>query len=80
MRDAHSAARASRVRSVPRGNLRRARADAASANASPIVNASRIRTLKALPNTEYTVVLKSGVTLRASRSYADRLRRVLGLT
>jgi two-component system LytT family response regulator len=47
---------------------------------STIVNASRIRTLKALPNTEYTVVLKSGVTLRASRSYADRLRRVLGLS
>ena len=46
---------------------------------STIVNASRIRTLKALPNTEYAVVLKNGVTLRASRSYADRLRRVLGL-
>ena len=47
---------------------------------STIVNASRIRTLKPLPNMEYAVVLRSGITLRASRSYADRLRRVLGLT
>jgi two-component system, LytTR family, response regulator len=46
---------------------------------STIVNVSRIRTLKPLPNTEYAVVLKNGVTLRASRSYADRLRRILGL-
>jgi two-component system, LytTR family, response regulator len=47
---------------------------------STIVNASRIRSLKALPNTEYAVELRNGVTLRASRSYADRLRRVLGLS
>jgi len=46
---------------------------------STIVNATRIRTLKALPNAEYSVLLRSGVTLRASRSYADRLRRLLGL-
>jgi two-component system, LytTR family, response regulator len=47
---------------------------------STIVNIARIRTLRALPNAEYTVVLKNGVTLRASRSYTDRLRDVLGLT
>lgn len=47
---------------------------------STIVNVSRVRTLKQLPNTEYGVVLTNGVTLRASRSYADRLRRALGLT
>ncbi len=46
---------------------------------STIVNVARIRTLKALPNSEYAVVLRSGVTLRASRSYADRLRRAIGL-
>jgi two-component system LytT family response regulator len=46
---------------------------------STIVNVSRIRTLRLLPNTEYAVVLRSGVTLRASRSYATRLRSALGL-
>jgi two-component system LytT family response regulator len=46
---------------------------------SAIVNIARIRTLEALPNAELTVVLKNGVTLRASRSYADRLRLALGL-
>ena len=46
---------------------------------STIVNVERIRTLEALPNNEYAVVLKNGVTLRASRSYTPRLRHVLGL-
>jgi two-component system LytT family response regulator len=46
---------------------------------STIVNVDRIRTLKALPNTEYAVVLRNGVTLRASRSYAERLRVALKL-
>ena len=46
---------------------------------STIVNVTRIRTLRALPNAEYAVALKTGVTLRASRSYAGRLRRLLGL-
>jgi len=47
---------------------------------STIVNITRIRTLRPLPNAEYTVVLTSGVVLRASRSYADRLRSALGIT
>ena len=46
---------------------------------SAIVNVARIRTLEVLPNADLTVVLKSGVTLRASRSYAERLRLALGL-
>ena len=46
---------------------------------SAIVNRSRVRTLEALPNAELTVVLTNGVTLRASRSYADRLRLALGV-
>ena len=46
---------------------------------SAIVNRTRVRTLEALPNAELTVVLTNGVTLRASRSYADRLRLALGV-
>ena len=46
---------------------------------STIVNVARVRTLKALPNNEYTVVLRTGVALRASRSYTARLRHVLGI-
>ena len=46
---------------------------------SAIVNVTRIRTLKALPNADFSVVLKSGVSLRASRSYSARLREALGL-
>ena len=46
---------------------------------STIVNLSRIRTLEALPNAELSVVLRSGITLRASRSYAERLRLALGV-
>jgi two-component system LytT family response regulator len=47
---------------------------------STIVNVARIRSLRSLPNAEYAVVLVDGVVLRASRSYADRLRVALGLT
>ena len=47
---------------------------------SAIVNVARVRTLKALPNTEYAVVLHNGATLRASRTYAERLRQALKLT
>jgi two-component system LytT family response regulator len=46
---------------------------------STIVNVARIRTLRALPNNEYTVLLANGVALRASRSYATRLKHSLGL-
>jgi two-component system, LytTR family, response regulator len=46
---------------------------------STIVNVSRIRALEPMPNAEYRVILKNGVALRASRSYTDRLRRVLGV-
>jgi len=46
---------------------------------STIVNVARVRTLKALPNNEYTVVLRNGVALRASRRYTARLRQVLGI-
>ncbi len=41
---------------------------------STIVNVSRIRELKPLPNREYTVVLEDGTKLRLSRSYRDALR------
>ena len=46
---------------------------------STIVNVARVRTLKTLPNNEYTVVLRNGVALRASRSYTARLRQILGI-
>lgn len=46
---------------------------------SAIVHLSRVRTLEALPNAELSVVLRSGVTLRSSRSYAERLRFALGV-
>jgi DNA-binding LytR/AlgR family response regulator len=45
---------------------------------STIVRAARIRELRALPNGEYVVVLRDGTELRASRSYADRLRERFG--
>jgi two-component system LytT family response regulator len=47
---------------------------------STIVNVTRIRTLKSLPNADFSVVLKNGVNLRASRSYSTRLRDALGLS
>jgi two-component system, LytTR family, response regulator len=46
---------------------------------SAIVNVSRVRTLETLPNAELLVVLRNGTTLRASRSYAARLRLTLGV-
>ena len=46
---------------------------------SAIVNLARVRTLEALPNAELSVVLRSGAALRASRSYAERLRLALGV-
>ncbi len=45
---------------------------------STIVNVSRIRELKALPNREYTVVLRDGTQLRLSRGYRDALKGHLG--
>ena len=47
---------------------------------STIVNVTRIRTLKSLPNAEFSVLLRNGVTLRASRSYSARLRAALRLS
>jgi hypothetical protein len=41
---------------------------------SVIVNAARIRELRPQPNGEFMVVLHSGLEVRASRGYADRLR------
>jgi two-component system LytT family response regulator len=46
---------------------------------SAIVNLSRVRTLEALPNAELSIMLRSGVTLRASRTYAERVRLALGV-
>ena len=45
---------------------------------SVIVNAARIRELRPQPNGEFMVVLHSGLEVRASRGYADRLRGVIG--
>jgi len=45
---------------------------------SAIVNVSRIRQLKPLPNREYTVVLRDGTQLRLSRGYRDALKGHLG--
>ena len=47
---------------------------------STIVNVARVRTLKSLPNADFSVVLKNGVNLRASRSYSARLRDALGIS
>ena len=47
---------------------------------STIVNVTRVRTLKSLPNADFSVVLKNGVSLRASRSYSARLRDALGIS
>lgn len=46
---------------------------------STIVNVSRVSETHALPNRELEVVLRNGVRLRASRTYADRLRSALGM-
>jgi two-component system LytT family response regulator len=45
---------------------------------STIVNVSRIRELKPLPNREYTVVLRDGTQLRLSRGYRDALKGHFG--
>ncbi len=44
---------------------------------SSIVNVAHIAALEPLPNREFVVVLRDGTRLRSSRSYEDRLRRVL---
>jgi DNA-binding LytR/AlgR family response regulator len=43
-----------------------------------VVNVARVRELKPQPNNEYIVMLRSGIEVRASRSYAERLRAVIG--
>lgn len=45
---------------------------------SAIVNVNRIRTIEPLSNGDRRVVLANGVVLRASRSYASRLRGAVG--
>lgn len=45
---------------------------------SSIVNVAHIAALEPLPNREFLVVLRDGSRLRSSRSYEDRLRRLLG--
>jgi hypothetical protein len=46
---------------------------------SAIVNASVVRVVIARPNRDSQVVLRDGTRLKASRTYAERLRQVLGL-
>lgn len=46
---------------------------------SAIVNASLVREVIARPNRDSQVVLRDGTRLKASRTYAERLRQVLGL-
>lgn len=46
---------------------------------STIVNVSRVGETRSLPNRELEVILRNGVRLRASRTYADRLRGALGI-
>jgi two-component system LytT family response regulator len=45
---------------------------------STIVNVHRIQELAPQLNGEYIVVLRDGVRLKSSRSYADRLRQIVG--
>jgi hypothetical protein len=44
---------------------------------SAIVNVARIREMILQPNREYTVILRDGTKLKASRTYSDRLRAML---
>jgi two-component system, LytTR family, response regulator len=44
---------------------------------SAIVNLARIRELRPQPNREFTVVLRDGTRLRASRSYRARIAALL---
>lgn len=46
---------------------------------SAIVRIAQVRELVPLPNSEYEVLLRDGTKLRASRTYAGRLRAVLGI-
>ena len=46
---------------------------------SSIVPIAQVRELVPLPNSEYEVVLRDGIRLRASRTYAGRLRVALGI-
>jgi hypothetical protein len=46
---------------------------------SAIVNVSRVSEVVSLPNRELAVTLRSGAHLRASRTYAERLRAALGM-
>ena len=44
---------------------------------SSIVNVAHIGALEPMPNREFVVVLRDGTRLRSSRSYEDRVRRIL---
>jgi hypothetical protein len=44
-----------------------------------IVRVALVHELRPLPNSEYEVILRDGTRLRASRTYAARLRAVLGM-
>jgi hypothetical protein len=46
---------------------------------SAIVNVSRVSEVSGLPNRELAVTLRGGARLRASRTYAERLRAALGM-
>ena len=46
---------------------------------SAIVNVARVSEVTALPNREFHVLLRGGARLRASRTYAERLRQALGI-
>jgi len=46
---------------------------------SSIVRIAQVRELISLPNREHEVVLRDGTKLRASRTYAGRIRAVLGI-
>jgi two-component system LytT family response regulator len=45
---------------------------------STIVNTTRVKELRALPNGEQIVLLRDGTQLRLSRTYRDRVDRLLG--
>ena len=45
---------------------------------SVIVNMEKIRELQPLFHGEYAVILRNGTRLTLSRSYRDRLQRILG--
>jgi two-component system LytT family response regulator len=45
---------------------------------STLVNADRVTELRPLPNGEFTVVLRDGITLKMSRTYRDALEALAG--